>query len=594
MQQLVQMCMELSVFDRFTPNNKRSLHQLRIRLAQTEALPQLTLLGILTGLLAGGVLILFRELIELTSSLWISSGEENFESLSMISRFFLPVAGALLLILLIKSSPKNRRTFGISHVIERLTFNRGHLPVTNMIGQFFGALIALISGFSVGREGPAVHLGAGAGSQLGQKLHLPDNTLKALAGCGGAAAISASFNTPLAGVIFAMEVILKEYSLGSFIPVMAASVSASVLSQFMYGPDPAFQIPAIPLASLGQLTITALTALVIGCLAASFIKLNLWVGGLRKNHIVIPLLLAGLLMGTSGALVPESMGIGYDTVESILNNGLLDARLLLAILIFKLVLTASVTGLGVPGGIIGPSLVIGAATGALFGVISANILQATDINIAFHALLGMVAMMAAVLQAPLAALVTVLELTRTPHIIMPAMFAIIVACLVSSQLFRQGNFFTMQFKAKGKQVDQSPLHQLLSSTGVASLMDTGYTQLPRYLNSNGLDHLEKNGQKWVFVEDNGRVNHVMESNALTVMHSHFRETTEIDLLQVQSCRKIHAISMQATLQDTLKLMNRQSVDMLSVLAITRINGQKTKQLCGLITRKSIDRFYLNS
>ncbi len=349
------------------PDKKLSLNALRIRLSSSEALPQLTILGLLTGLFAGTLLIGFRELLTLISTTLVPEGEDHFESLSALHRFLLPLAGAVVIIFMVKLIRKKRRSVGVAHVIERLTMHRGRLPSSSVVMQFFTALIALASGFSVGREGPAVHMGAGAGSALGQRLQLPDNTLRILAGCGVATAISVSFNTPLAGVIFAMEVIVKQYSLGSFIPVMAASVVAALMAQLMYGPEPAFHVPAIAMTSMEELLIAAIMAVCIGILAGLFISLQAAMITRRKGHLVLPILSAGLIMGIAGVMVPAVMGIGYDTLESLLNGGLFGLSTLAILLFTKLIVTAAVTGLGIPGGIIGPSLFMGAVCGAVFG-----------------------------------------------------------------------------------------------------------------------------------------------------------------------------------------------------------------------------------
>ena len=565
-------------------NNKLTLHQLRIRLAHTEALLPLTLLGLITGVLAGLLLILFRESVEFASDLFMPEGEDSFEQLGSVVRLILPLAGALLLATLIKSCPSDRRQYGVAHVIERLTFNRGQLPLTSVMAQFAGALVALVSGFSVGREGPAVHMGAGAGSFLGKHLKLPDNTLNALAGCGTAAAISASFNTPMAGVIFAMEVVMKEYTLNSFIPVMAASVCAAVMSVAVYGPEPAFQIPLVPMITLPELLVSAASAVVIGSLAASFIRLNLFASRQRKGHIVIPLLVAGLLMGIAGLMVPEVMGTSYDTLSIIFNGGNPDILFLIIMLLCKLLMTALVTGLGVPGGIIGPSMVIGAFAGTLLGILGDSLSGLTVTNIAFHALVGMVAMMAAVLQAPLTALVTVLEMTHNPHIIMPAMFAIIIACLTSSQLFRQRGLFDMQFLTRGKHADISPLTRLLNQTGVASLMDTRFCRTGRYLvpDKNGLPEMP-----WILVEEKRQVTHILPSSALSEEISDSQDP--VDLIRHDASQLAHSINMQATLNDALRLMNRESVDVVSVIIADK--KRNSKEFCGVITRSAIEDFY---
>lgn len=515
------------------PKNRLSLHNFRVRLSEADVLPQLTLLGVIIGLVASALLIGFRELLTLISSLVLPADEEDFKALSHLQRFFLPIAGSIVIIALIKACPPKRRATGVAHVIEQLNLNKGRLHARNIYLQFFGAITALATGFSVGREGPAVHLGAGAGSRLGQALKLPDNTLYTLTGCGVAAAISASFNTPLAGVVFAMEVIVREFRLGSFIPVMASSVFAALVTQFMYGQAPAFTLPAIPLPPLQELGMATIMAVSIGLLASLFIKLQTTILAKRNGRITAPILLAGILMGAVGALIPETMGIGYDTLTQILHGESFTLSFLLMLLVAKLVLTAVVTGLGVPGGIIGPSLFIGAITGAAFGLMGDMLLGLPNEHTTFHTLLGMVAMMAAVLQAPLVALVTVLELTRNPNIIMPAMLTIVIACLISARFFKNRGIFDMQLAQGGLSVNHSLLDQVLSRTGVASLMD-----------EVDPDH-----------------SHDLDA------HPH--------------------ITLRATLLEASALMNQHQVSHLYVFTASK----KNKTLCGVITLEAIEAHY---
>ena len=284
--------------DHLSPKPDHSLHQLRIKLSSADALPQLTAIGMLIGLLAGGLLILFREIVTGSTSFWLPGGDEHFETLSDLLRFIVPIIGSLIILCLFACTPVKRRTVGILQVVESLQFHKGKMSCTGMLLQFFGAAIALVSGFSVGREGPAIHVGAATGSLLGQQLRLPQNTLNILAACGASAAISASFNTPMAGVIFAMEVVVRQYTLNSFIPVIAAAVMAAVLSQIMYGPDPAFMVPVIPMASLTELGIAAAAACLIGFLAAGFIRLQLWTASKRQTAVYKPIASGRVMYGS--------------------------------------------------------------------------------------------------------------------------------------------------------------------------------------------------------------------------------------------------------------------------------------------------------
>lgn len=228
----------------------RQLDRFRARLAHADALPQLAILGCISGLLTGLIAIAFRLSFELPLTLLLPNGSESFEALSPGTRFLLPVLGALIIGLLVHRFKPEQRVLGVGHILDRMQHHQAQLPAANALLQFIGAALALLTGHSVGREGPAVHLGAASSSLLGQQLQLPNNSLRTLTACGVAAAIAASFNTPLAGVIFAMEVVLMEYTITGFIPVILAAVSGGVLSRIAFGTQPAFAIPIIDMATL--------------------------------------------------------------------------------------------------------------------------------------------------------------------------------------------------------------------------------------------------------------------------------------------------------------------------------------------------------
>ena len=472
-------------------------------------------------------------------------------------------------------------------MIERLTLNRGWLPITSTITQFFGVLIALVSGFSVGREGPAVHMGAGAGSFLGQILKLPTNTLGVLAGCGTAAAIAALFNTPMAGVIFAMEVVMKEYSLESFIPVMASAVVASVLTQTVYGPNPAFQIPIIPSSTPEELAVTAITAVIIGLLAAAFIQINIFAIQKRQHKVVFPLLIAGLLMGIVAVLVPATMGIGYDTIEALLIGDDLNLPFLFILLATKLVITALVIGLGVPGGMIGPSLMMGATAGACSVLLAEQFIGISATNITFHVMTGMIAMMAAIFQAPLTALITVLELTHSSQIILPAMLAIVIACLTSSQICKQQSIFAMQFMARGQSIQLSPMTQLLNRMGVASLMDTRIISVAENLPLQDVMLMMSNDIEWV-IYANKNLKFVINANNLLDQKIILNHRT-IESVDGLIADKADTINIQATIYDALKKMDRYEID--NLIVIDESSTISSQRVHGLISKELVNQFF---
>jgi len=288
--------------------------------SNVEGLPLLAAVGIVCGILAGGLIVLFRLAVD--HGTYLILGEQNaqgFEQLSGAARLLLCIFGALLVGLLLHLLKPKDRLVGVVHVLERLDYHQGRLPIKNAVVQFAAATISLLSGQSVGREGPSVHLGATSGSQLGRLLRLPNNSTRILIACGTAAAIAAAFGTPLAGVIFAMEVVLLEYSVIGFTPVILASVSATTLTQITIGNDSVFKFPVAELQSLYELPLIALMGAGIGVLAAIFIRLTLLTSSVAtKQSIWARCALAGLITGLIAYQLPQIMGIGYHTINSLL------------------------------------------------------------------------------------------------------------------------------------------------------------------------------------------------------------------------------------------------------------------------------------
>ncbi len=586
------------------------LNNFRIRLASIDALPQLAVLGLISGLLAGAVIILFRLGIEYAQSSFLPGGDtENYEALSANMRFLLPTAGGLAIGLIFHSVQKmggGNVQVGIVHVLERLAYHQSHLPLRNFVLQFVGATISLVSGHSVGREGPGVHLGAASSSLLGQWLHLPNNSIQTLVACGAAASIAASFNTPIAGVIFAMEVIMMEYTIAGFAPIILAAVSATALTRFVFGAEPAFSVPPLQLASLFELPYLLVMGLVIGALAAAFITSLKWLTK-TSSHIIIwqRLTLAGALTGACAVVMPEIMGVGYDTVnQSML--GQLGIGLLLMVIVFKMMATTIGLGLGLPGGLIGPTLVIGAAAGGVMGFLAEMIFPGQVASPGFYAMLGMGAMMGATLQAPLAALLAMLELTANPNIILPGMLVVVISGITSSHLFRCESVFLTMLKAHNLDVRNDPVAQSLRRIGVASALNPSFVHAPCRVNMTTAEDLLRHQPLWIIVteddEADERIPNAQKSETKKIMilllaadlALFLRSQTEvqigdIDLLDIPAQREdLGQISQQATLQQALDTMNEKGVD---ALCVNPSKTNDTAGIIGVITRQSVESHY---
>lgn len=428
---------------------------------QHTATPQLTLLGFLIGLSTGLFLLLFKVAVDYPLE-WAIGGSENFESLSPITRFLLPLFGSIVLAVIWAGLPTSLSSVGVPHVLEKMQNAGGRLPGYNLVTQFIGGSIALLSGQSVGREGPSVHLGAGLASVIGQRLRLPNSSIQTLVGCGVAGAIAAFFNTPLAGVLFAMEVILVEYSIASAIPIMASAFAASLLSQGLWAGDVSFENSGAELSSLLEIPYLIALGFVVGTSAALFNAMIRFALRFRHWSVYIRFPLAGLITGSVAYVIPEVMGTGYDTIALILESHY-GIAILLLIFFAKITVTASAVGLGIPAGLIGPTLVIGSAIGGVAALVLMAAGSGNTTPISLYALMGTSAMMSAVLQAPMAALMTVLEFSSDTNILFPAMLTIIVANLTCRSLFKQPSIFTSILQAQGLSMASTPVSRAMRS-----------------------------------------------------------------------------------------------------------------------------------
>jgi H+/Cl- antiporter ClcA len=581
-----------------TENSTRQLPQkgqllldnLRHQLAHLDALPQLTLLGLISGLAAAGIIVAFRLAVDLPLAQIFGSHSEDFESLPRHWHFLLPVIGALLLGIIWQLVPPTNRQVSVGHVLERLHNHQGRMPAANWLLQFCGGIIALLSGQSVGREGPAVHLGAGAASQLGQWLKLPNNCLRTLIGCGVASAIAASFNTPMAGVIFAMEVVLMEYTIIGFIPVMLASVSGAVIAQLVFGQQPAFSIIPIQMNALWELPLIALSGIVIALFAAVFIRLQLLFNRLQGWPIALRLALAGMVTGTLAWWFPQILGVGYDTIEATM-EGQLGIHLLLGILFAKLLATSVSGGLGMPGGLIGPMLYLGAVLGACIGIAASVLLPESGANPSFYVLLGMGAMMAAVINAPLAALITVFELTQNPHTVFPTMLIIVVAVLTTRQLFHCEGIFVAQLEANGFNLSSGPIRRALDRVGVRSVMETEFHRCVHRLTVKQLQlHLQQH-PRWLVIDEQGKdkvllaaadVSSFLDTESLS-------EEDEVNLLDIPGRQwSLLPIDQQASLYEAQQLLNTLKAD---ALYVERQASPLLSPVVGILTQEHIDHYY---
>jgi len=334
-------------------------------------------------------------------------------------------------------------------------------------------------GASTGREGPVVHLGATLSAWLARRLRLSAALSRTLLGCGVAAAVAASFNAPIAGVFFALEVVVGHYALSAFAPIVLASVTGTVLSRLHYGNFPAFVLPeSYPIASFWEFPAFALLGVVSAAVAIVFMFLvNLVEDGVERAKVpwVIRPAIGGLGVGAIAILFPHVLGVGYEATDLALREQL-SLGLLVALIVAKTAATALSLGFGFGGGVFSPSLFLGAMTGGAFGLIATGVFPEFSSGHGAYTLVGMGAVAGAVLGAPISTILIVFEMTGDYALTIAVMVAVAIASVLTQEVLGR-SFFTWQLERSGISLKGGREIGLLSQIRVSDVMKRDYAAI---------------------------------------------------------------------------------------------------------------------
>ncbi len=573
---------------------RQLLTNYRRLLINYEAVLPYSLLGVAGGIASGLVVLAFELAIrEMSRLLGVGNSGEGFEALPQWLLFALPVGGATALgCVYAWLKPPDRET-GVVHILSRMHSHYSVLPLRNAILQFLGGAFSLATGQSGGREGPGVHLGGAINSLLGQWLGLPNNSLRILIGCGTAGGIAAAFQTPLAGVLFAMEVIIAEYTVVGFIPVILAAVSASAISRTLSTNEWLFRLPDLQLSSLFEIPYIIFLGLCCGVTVALFIRTSKLAAQFSDSSVVLRFAFAGILTGSLALLVPEILGMGNDTLGLAL-RGELALSALLFIAVAKLLATAVTCGVGMPVGLIGPNLLIGACIGGVLGTIGSTLQPELASDPTLYIIIGMGAAMGAVLNAPLAAIFAVVEMTQTLSISMAAMLAIVTATLTNSGLFGQRSAHQSMLRQLQRLVPQDPINQLLHRTSVTAIMDTRVVRVPVTLMQADHEILLGATPTWCLLEREGNDLYLVDGRELlewlkeNPLDEESADLTEAGIRRWTSS----SVPQQATVRQAMDSMRTDTTEAVYIFERSHNTGKQI--LLGVVTREGIEKFSLAS
>ncbi|HYV75882.1 MAG TPA: chloride channel protein [Candidatus Binatia bacterium] len=355
-------------------------------------------------------------------------------------RWLIPVVGSLGVGYLLFRYFPNARGSGVPQTKAALFAQEGRITLRTVLGKFFCTSATLASGIPLGREGPSVQVGAGIASVLGRRLGMRPERVKALIPVGAAAAIAAAFNTPLAAILFSLEEIMGDLNAPVLGSVVLASATSWLVLRLLLGNHPLFQVPQYQLVHPLEFAIYAALGVAGGLVSVAFTKLLL---GMRERFLQLPQktvwlqpVAGGLLVGLMGCFVPQVMGVGYGYVGDVL-NGRMALNLMVVLLVLKLLAVTTSYASGNAGGIFGPSLFLGAMLGGAMGAVAHHLMPVHTATPGAYALVGMGAVFAGIVRAPMTSVVMIFEMTQDYAVIVPLMISNLVSLFIASGLQRQ-------------------------------------------------------------------------------------------------------------------------------------------------------------
>ena len=446
-----------------------------------ESVVLLLLIAILIGATTGCLAVGFRFLLLYATKLcWNhpfdvlgSAGDMKWYVILLI-----PVIGGLLVGPLVSFLAPETRGTGVPEVIEAVSIREGAIRHRTTLFKTVSSAISIGTGASVGREGPIVHIGSSVGSSIAQLLKLGSEWRRVFLACGAASGIAATFNAPMAGVLFAIEIILTDFEVSYLSHIVISAVTATVISHHFLGNLPAFNIPQYEMISYWEILLYLILGVLAGVVSIVFIKL---ISGVEdafdkmRTPVYIRPAMGGFLVGLIAITCPNVLGVGYQSVNLVLTADIALKSMIL-IIIFKLIATSFSVGAGFSGGIFAPSLFLGAMLGGIFGIISSFFFP--DIVSPFQAygLIGMGAVVSGTTLAPITAILTIFELTYNYNIILPLMTSCI-ASLVIVQKFYGHSIYETKLLKKGVSIVRGHDVNILRTMIITDYMDTEYESL---------------------------------------------------------------------------------------------------------------------
>lgn len=501
-----------------------------------------------------------------------------------------PAIGGFIISLMAKYGTPKIKGHGIPEAMEAVLEDRSRISPRVAIFKPIATAVAIGTGGPFGAEGPIIQTGGALGSLLGQIVHTTAAERKVLLACGAAAGMAATFNTPIAAVILAIELLLFEFKSRSFIPLVIATVVATTVRMPLLGQGPLFQVAISDFGIPRALPFYILLGLLCGLVAVGFTRLFYWTEDLFEklpvNEFWLPVI-GGFGLGIIGYFVPRVLGVGYDTISDILNNQL-PLNILLTVMIFKALALLVSLGSGTSGGLLAPMFMSGAAMGGSFAIVLNNVIPSLNLEPGAFALAAMAAVFGAASRATFAFIIFAFEITQDYHAILPLMLVCVIADGVAL-LLMNNTIMTEKLARRGLRVPQEYEADILRQVSVGDMMDPAPMTLEGNLTVQRLaDHIAHGEPAYVrhqafpIVDENGRLSGIItRADLLQALEKSSGETTTVSQAGTQSLVVTYPDEM---LHDALHKLLTHDIGRLPV-----VRREAPQELVGYLSRGAILR-----
>ena len=558
-----------------------------LKLLRTSEHTTMTVLAVIVGLTGGLGAVGFRYLIDFFQSIFYGAGGNLLglvQTIPWYLKVWVPAAGGLVVGPLVYFLAREAKGHGVPEVMEAVALRSGIIRKRVVLIKSLVSAICIGTGGSAGREGPIVQIGSAVGSTIGQVLRISADRIRTLVGCGAAAGIAATFNAPLAGSMFALEVVLGDFGLATFSPIVISSVVATAVSRYFLGDAPAFIVPAYELISAWELPLYVILGFFCAMVAVTFTtalyRFEDFFDGMKFPEY-LKAVLGGLILGIMGLLLPHILGVGYGAIDLALMQEI-SWWLLFLLMVCKILATSITIGSGGSGGIFAPSLFMGAMAGGFFGTIAHAVFPGVTATSGAYSIVGMGAVVSGTTHGPLSAILILFEMTGDYKIILPLMIACIICSLASGQLLTE-SIYTLKLARRGVNIREGKEVNVLKSISVKNVMNPGIETIAESLNLGRLaERISKSKyNSFPVVDDEGNLTGIL---SFLDYHAAVFDENLKDLVVAKelATRKVVTISLDDNLYNALEKITSKDFSILPV-----VSPDDSSKLLGILTRRDI-------